>query len=300
MASDFITVRNFSKNFGSKTVVSDLSFDVSEGEVFAFLGANGSGKTTTIRCLLGLMQPTSGSLLINGKSYNTAMAGLLGYLPEERGLYTSSNVLETMVYIGVLKGLHEREAADWSRDYLQRVGLADKSNERIGKLSSGEQQKVQLGSTIINKPKLLVLDEPTKGLDPVNRSFLMDILLGLKTEGSTIVFITHQMEEVEEIADRLLMIKDGKKVLYGAVNEVKAQFGEDRIHVTFSGIFPKNDKLYSATVQTNTADLKPKEGVSAQDILRFLAESRVQLVKFEVALPSLQEVFVMVSTRSNA
>lgn len=227
MSDTIITVQNFSKKFGQTTVISDLSFEVMRGEVFAFLGANGSGKTTTIRTLLGIYEADQGELLINGKKYSQEQSSLLGYLPEERGLYTSSRVLEVLIYFGQLKGLDVKEAKKRALDFLEQVGLLDKQNLHISKLSSGQQQKIQLGITIINRPELLILDEPTKGLDPVNRALFMDILLGLNKQGSTIIFSTHQMDEAERIADRLVMIKKGKRALYGDINEVKSSYGNN-------------------------------------------------------------------------
>jgi ABC-2 type transport system ATP-binding protein len=201
-----------------------------------------------------------------------------------------------MVYFGELKGMSASDAKRWSLEYLAKVGLQDKAKLKVKKLSSGQQQKIQLGITIINQPDLLILDEPTKGLDPVNRTLLMDMLLDLKEKGSTIIFITHQMEEVEKIANRLIMIQNGKRILYGAVDEVKAQFGEDRIHVQFRGDLKKNDDLYSITNDTtNSASLILKENVTPKETLAFLADTDLKITKFEVAAPSLNEIFVMVS-----
>jgi len=298
MEKHIITVRNFSKQFGDNQVVTNLDFEVNKGEVFAFLGANGSGKTTTIRCLLGILEATNGSLLIQGKQYGPEMSDLVGYLPEERGLYTSESVIDTMTYLGELKGMTTEAARSWSRGYLEQVGLSDKAKSKIKKLSSGQQQKIQLGITIINDPKLLILDEPTKGLDPMNRTLLMDILLDLKKKGSTIVFITHQMEEVEKIADRLLMIKDGKRELYGNVMEIRRSFGEDRIIINFQGTLPENQELYSvSTSSSNAADLVPKQNVSTDKILQYLTIQSLRIIKFEVVLPSLHEIFIKISQK---
>jgi ABC-2 type transport system ATP-binding protein len=204
-----VLVEDFSLRLGGKSIVDGLSFDVQQGEVFAFLGSNGSGKTSTIRTLLGIYAPTSGRLLVDGRAYDPSMTSGLGYLPEERGLYGRSKVLETMTYFGELKGLTAADARSRSRAFLERVGLADKATTLLRKLSGGEQQKVQLGVTVLNDPKLLILDEPTKGLDPVNRELLLQIVLERKRAGTTIVYITHQMDEVERLADRVMILRKG-------------------------------------------------------------------------------------------
>ena len=211
--------------FGDKEVISDLSFEVFRGEVFGFLGSNGSGKTTTLRALLGLYQPSAGELLIDGKPYKVDSDLSLGYLPEERGLYKKETVLDVMVYFGKLKGMSKDAAKKFSLNYLERVSLVDKADTKVGKLSGGQQQKVQLGVTIMNSPKLLILDEPTKGFDPVNRRLLMNIVEERKKAGATIIFVTHQMEEVERLCDRAILLKDGSSEAYGTIADIKKKFG---------------------------------------------------------------------------
>jgi len=220
-----IEIRHFKMSFGDKTVIKDLSFDVFRGEVFGFLGSNGSGKTTTLRALLGLYQPTAGDLLINGKPYSVESQIRLGYLPEERGLYKKEKVLDVMLYFGQLKGLSRKEAKDFSLKFLERVNLSDKANTQLDKLSGGQQQKIQLGVTIMCDPELLIMDEPAKGFDPVNRRLLMNIIEEQRKAGATIIYVTHQMEEVERLCDRLILLKDGQAAAYGTLEEVKSQFG---------------------------------------------------------------------------
>lgn len=286
-----IEVRNFSKAFDDVWAVSDLSFTVHAGDIFAFLGANGSGKTTTIRALLGLYTPTHGALHIHDRPYDVDQAHRLGYLPEERGLYATSRTLETLVYFGRLKGLTKTEATKRARRYLERVELADKAEVEIKRLSSGQQQKIQLGSAIINEPELLILDEPTKGLDPVNRTLLMDSLLELNHNGSTIVFITHQMEEVERIADRILMVKDGRRRVYGGVGDVKREYGNRTLHITYRGTLPDNPQLYSASIERYKAELVPNMGVDPGDILQYLLHKQVEITRFYIGTPSLEQIF---------
>lgn len=226
-----INVKNFKMTFGNKTVIEDLSFSVKKGEIFGLLGSNGSGKTTTIRTLLRLYQPTSGELLIDGQPFDPQGSISVGYLPEERGLYKKEQVLDTMVYFGKLKGL--KNPKTWCLNYLKRVGIADKAHEKIEKLSTGQQQKVQLGTTIMCDPELLILDEPTKGFDPVNRQLLMDIIDELHQKGSTIILITHYMDEIERLCNSALLLKDGSAHAYGSIDEIKQKFDQK----TFDQIF---------------------------------------------------------------
>ena len=220
-----VEIRHFKMKFGNKTVIKDLSFDVFQGEVFGFLGSNGSGKTTTLRALLGLYEPTAGELLIDGKPYAVDSQINLGYLPEERGLYKKEKVLDVMIYFGQLKGLSRDEAKEFSLNFLKRVNLTDKAGMRLDKLSGGQQQKIQLGVTIMGDPELLIMDEPTKGFDPVNRRLLINIIEERRKAGATIIYVTHQMEEVEQLCDRLILLKDGQAAAYGTLAEVKKQFG---------------------------------------------------------------------------
>lgn len=237
-----IQIKNFSMKFGTKTVIKDLSFEVMRGEVFGFLGSNGSGKTTTLRALLGLYEPTAGELLVDGKPYAVEDGVKLGYLPEERGLYKKEKVIDTMIYFGRLKGLSQEEARDFSIKYLERVGLSDKAKTRLDKLSGGQQQKIQLGVTIMGDPELLILDEPTKGFDPVNRRLLMNIIEERQKAGATVVFVTHQMEEVERLCDKVILLKDGNAVEYGTVADIRKKYGGKSLDDIFVKIYGGEEK----------------------------------------------------------
>jgi ABC-2 type transport system ATP-binding protein len=241
MKETIVSVHDFTMKFGKNTVIDNLSFEVQRGETFGLLGSNGSGKTTIIRTLLGIYEPNNGTLTIDGEPFDVSGSIKLGYLPEERGLYKKEKVLDVMRYFGVLKGMSPEEAKQWSMDYLQRVELADKAATRIDKLSGGQQQKVQLGITIMAEPELLILDEPTKGFDPVNRRLLMDIIEEHQKKGATVIFITHQMEEVERLCDRILLLKNGKAAAYGTVASVKKQFGGKSLDDIFVNIYGGRD-----------------------------------------------------------
>lgn len=232
-----ISIKNFVMEFGSTRVINNLSFDVERGETFGLLGSNGSGKTTTIRALLGIYPPTSGALLIDGKPYSVSGGVKLGYLPEERGLYKKEKVLDVMTYFGQLKGMASHDARAWSQHYLDEVKIGDKANIRLDKLSGGQQQKVQLGVTIMNDPELLILDEPTKGFDPVNRRLLMNIIEDHQKKGATVIFVTHQMEEVERLCDRIILLKNGKAAAYGTVRDVKKKYGGRSLDDIFVSIY---------------------------------------------------------------
>jgi ABC-2 type transport system ATP-binding protein len=289
-----IEVKNFKMSFGGRTVIEDLSFEVNQGEVFGFLGSNGSGKTTTIRALLGLYRPTGGELLVEGKPFSPQQGQRLGYLPEERGLYKKEPVLDTMVYFGQLKGMPRAEARQWSLQYLERVDLAHVSHFPIDKLSGGMQQKVQLGITMMHRPSLLILDEPTKGFDPVNRRLLMEMLEERVTDGATIVLVTHQMEEVERLCQRVLLLKDGRRRLYGSVEEIRRQFGSDEIAISFSGTLPDSPSYLVTQHSVGTAKLAPV-GVEPQAVLALLVKQKgLRLTSYSIEQPSMDDIFVSI------
>jgi ABC-2 type transport system ATP-binding protein len=235
--TNIISIRNFSLRFGATTIINDLSFDVKRGETFGLLGSNGSGKTTTIRALLGIYPPTYGQLLVGDEPYKVSGAIRLGYLPEERGLYKKETVLDTMLYFGQLKGLTKEQALQESQAFLARVKLSDKAHTRLDKLSGGQQQKIQLGITVMGNPELLILDEPTKGFDPVNRRLLMDIIEEHQQKGATVVMVTHQMEEVEKLCDRVILLKDGKAYAYGTIAEVRKKHDNKSLNDIFLDVY---------------------------------------------------------------
>lgn len=240
--TNVVSVSKFSLKLGDKLIVKELNFEIKKGEVFAFLGANGSGKTSTIRSLLNIYQPTSGELLVNGKPYSADRATTVGYLPEERGLYSRISAIDNLIYFGEMKGMSRADAREKGMAFLEEVGLGEKANLRLKKLSGGQQQKVQLGVAIMGDPDLLILDEPTKGLDPINRKLLLDIVDEHQKNGAAVIYVTHLMEEVERLADRLLILKDGEAKAYGTVADVKKELGVKTIEEAFVQIYEGKKK----------------------------------------------------------
>ncbi|MEC5180945.1 ABC transporter ATP-binding protein [Arthrobacter sp. CG_A4] len=293
-AEPLVHIQDFRMDFGDTTVIKDLSFDVRAGETFGFLGSNGSGKTTTLRALLGIYQPTAGILHIGGRPFAPQDGARLGYLPEERGLYKKESVLDVMVYFGRLKGLDKAHAKTWSRKYLERVDLADKAKMRLDKLSGGQQQKIQLGVTIMNDPELLILDEPTKGFDPVNRRLLMDIIEEQKLAGATVIMVTHQMEEVERLCDRVILLKDGTSRAYGTVEDVQERFGGTLYRLAYDGVLPASALYDIVSAAGGHAELSPRPGGDETAVLRELIENGVAVRSFTTARTSLDEIFIKV------
>jgi ABC-2 type transport system ATP-binding protein len=294
MGEALVHIDRFRMDFGLNTVIKDLSFDVRRGETFGFLGSNGCGKTTTIRALLGIYQPTAGVLHVNGRPFKPEDGSRLGYLPEERGLYKKEPVIEIMTYFGRLKGMNRRVAKTWSLDYLERVALADKATIQLDKLSGGQQQKIQLGVTIMNDPELLILDEPTKGFDPVNRRLLMDIIADQKQAGATVVMITHQMEEVERLCDRVLLLKNGTAEAYGAIDEVQNHYGGRVVRLTSEGHIPPSPHYTVALAERNYAELALTGEIDEAIVLRELLAAGVTVREFTVIKPSLEDIFIHV------
>lgn len=294
MSAPLVVIDHFRMDFGKKTVIQDLSFDIRVGETFGLLGSNGSGKTTTIRALLGIYQATAGVLHIDGRPFVPEHSKGLGYLPEERGLYKKESVIDVMVYFGKLKGLNRENARKWSIAYLDRVGLGDKEKVRVDKLSSGQQQKVQLGVTIMNSPELLILDEPTKGFDPVNRRLLMNIIDDQKRAGATVLMVTHQMEEVERLCDRIILLKDGVSRAYGTVEEVQNEFGNMIIHVDHDGTIPRSTSYDIIEESSGHSKLEVSEITNVAVVLREIVASGINVQRFEPTRKSLDDIFVEV------
>ena len=293
-----IRVSHVSKNYGQFRAVDDLSFDVYNGEIFAMLGPNGSGKTTTMRMILDILKPDTGTIAVLGGPMTEATKDKIGYLPEERGLYRNVRVLEMMEYLGTLKGMTTAEAHKRSKAMLERLEMAEHSKKKVSELSKGMQQKIQFAVTILHNPRLIIIDEPFSGLDPVNTLALKDLLLEFRQQGGTIVMSTHQMWQVEEMADRLLMINQGQQKLYGPVEDIRKQYALHAIVVEGQGnwqTLPGVERVEQTENGRKASLLYLAPNTTTDDVLGAIAANQDMSIKrFELAVPSLNDIFIRV------
>jgi ABC-2 type transport system ATP-binding protein len=291
-----LKIRNLRKEYDTVVAVDGVSMEVKRGELFGLLGPNGAGKTTTIRTVLNIIQPDSGEITFNGKPFTKEMWNCIGYLPEERGLYRKSKIINTILYFASLKGLSAKQAKPLAYYWLERFGLKNEGHRKIEELSKGNQQKVQLILSVIHRPELLILDEPFTGLDPVNQILLKDILLELRQQNTAIVFSTHQMEQVEKMCDNICLINKGKQVLSGELYEIKKRYGTNSIHLEYEGdgeFLKSFNFIRRADVYQNYAELELTDISRSNELLTSL-NGRLSLRKFEIVEPSLNSIFINV------
>jgi len=284
------------KDFGLKRAVADLSFSVREGEVFGFLGGNGAGKTTSLRMVLDIIRPTAGRIEILGRAPGRENSAELGFLPEERGLYRTMTALDTITYFGRLKGMTRSDARREGKALLDRFGLGGSANQKIDKLSKGMAQKVQLATAIVNRPRLLILDEPFSGLDPVNQGLLEAEIQRSAEGGATIVFSTHVMQHAERLCDRLLLLADGRKCFEGTQEEARATLPA-RLRLVSRGTpagLPGVDEAAALLAQDGWTEWEVRlaPGADPDDLLQACTERAFALRRFEQARPSLHDVFL--------
>lgn len=303
MASPVISVQNVTKSYGSFRAVQDISFEVRPGEIFAMLGPNGAGKSTTMRMILDIIRPDKGEISVLGGPMTDATKDKIGYLPEERGLYRSVKLVEMMTYLGQLKGMKRADAIQRANELLRYLELEEHAKKKVSELSKGMQQKIQFAVTVIHRPQLIIVDEPFSGLDPVNTRVLMDLLLSLRKDGTTIVMSTHQMFQVEELCERLLMINRGKVALYGDVDEVRRRYATHAVDVEGIGDWASVPGVESvkATENGRAATLFLKEGTTSNQLLAALSQTpSVTVEKFALAVPRLNDIFIRVVEEGGA
>lgn len=290
-----LKVENVTKYYGSFKAVDNLSFEVKYGEIFGLLGVNGAGKTTTFRMIIGLLDKTEGSITLNGKPINYDITDKIGFLTEERSLLTKLTVKEQVIYYGVLKGMKEGEILEKLDVWLKRFNIEDYKERKIKELSKGNQQKVQFITAIINSPKLLILDEPFSGLDPINVQLFMDVIKELKSQGTSIIFSSHRMEHVEMFCEKLVVLVHGKSVLAGELKQIKKEYRKKNIHIEASDVDIKKLKDIKGVVDVveNESEIvvKIESDNDVNAVFDFIKKCK-EVTKFVVEDATLNEIFL--------
>lgn len=290
-----LEVRDLVKNFGRITAVDKASFQVPQNSVFGLIGRNGAGKTTTIRMMLNIYMPDSGEVLFNGVKIGQNFKDVVGYLPEERGLYKKMKVIDMLLFLSELKGKKGKEIEKSAIKYLERFDLADRKNSKVVDLSKGNQQKIQFIATILHDPDFLIFDEPFSGLDPINTNLLKEIILEKKEKGKVIIFSTHLMEFAEKMCDHIAMIDHGKIILNGALDDIKRKYANRNVSINYEGdiSFLRNHPIIESIENFgNTTGIRVKDVNQVQELLKLLVNNNVIVKKFNADEISLHEIFV--------
>jgi ABC-2 type transport system ATP-binding protein len=290
-----VEVSHIVKSFADKVAVDDLSFSVARNEIFGLIGPNGAGKTTTIRMMMDIIKPDSGEVTILGQRLSEATKSRLGYLPEERGLYKKLRVIDSIVYLASLKGMDKRSAEEKADELLRQTGMLAQRGKKIDELSKGMGQIIQFIVTIIHDPELVILDEPFSALDPVNTELLKSMVVDLRSKGKAVIMSTHQMNQIEELCDRILMIDNGRAVLYGDLAEIKSKYRRDSVIVDFEGELGQIPGVVEKRANKGYVELVLDRNTTPQQVLEQLANAGVAINRFEVATPSLNEIFLEVA-----
>lgn len=292
---NLLELHNLKKYFATQKAVDDISMNIEQGGIFGLLGPNGAGKTTLLRMITGIFYPDSGEILFDGKKFNALEdARNIGYMPEERGLYKKMKIGEQALYLARLKGMSRADAMSSIKKWFVQFGMESWWNKKVEDLSKGMSQKLQFVTTILHQPKLIILDEPFSGLDPVNANLIKDEIYKLAENGSTIIFSTHRMEQVEEICDHIVLVNKGQKILDGTVQNVKQDF-KDHIYRVGGNILAENLMTHIFEVvklQNGELQLKLNEGTKPNDVLSFFINQGIQINSFNEVLPSLNDIFI--------
>lgn len=289
-----LTLEHVYKSFNDVHAVQNLNLDLPPGSIFGLLGPNGAGKTTTIRMIMDIIIPDKGRILLMDKPNSQLLRDKVGYLPEERGLYRKMKVSEQLTFLAEMKELKRSQSKELIKYWLDRFELSEWADKKMEELSRGMQQKIQFIATIIHKPNLIILDEPFTGLDPVNTELIKDVMLEQKEKGSTIIFSTHLMDQVEKLCDSICLINEGKAVLDGNIKSIKKNFRRNSLRMEYEGDakFLTNLNLVQKFKEVDkSTEIYPANGIKIQDILK-AALLEVDVTKFEVMEPSLNEIFI--------
>ena len=295
--------KNITKRFGDFAALDDVSVSVPDGQIFGLLGPNGAGKTTLIRIINRITIPTGGRVFFDGKAVDDAFVRKIGYLPEERGLYKKMKVGEQMMYLARLKGLSKAQAEAELRKWFVKFKIQSWWNKKVEELSKGMAQKVQFISTVVHKPKLLILDEPFSGFDPVNAQTIRNEILVLKEQGTTIILSTHNMESVEELCDNIALINKSRLVVTGATDDVRARYGSNQVELLYNGSLPEGGRTYSVAIGEDLRDcsravLDIADGLAMKDVLAELAATDIEVASVRRMVPRMNDIFIKLVSES--
>ncbi len=288
-----VELAEVTKAYESKVAVDHLAFSVEAGQMFGLLGPNGAGKTSSIRMMMGITLPDSGSIRLFDRPFERGSLKRVGYLPEERGLYKKMKVLDQLVFFGQLHGLHAEDAHQRAASWARRLEIDDSLHKKTEELSKGMQQKIQFIGTLLHDPALIIMDEPFSGLDPVNAKLLEQTLLALKDQGKAIIFSTHRMDQVEKLCDSICLIHQGRAVLSGRMREIKSRYERNHVLVEFEGSdsFLRSSEVAEAKNFSGHAEIRLKPHGDAQKLLHE-ASAAATIYRFELVEPSLEEIFI--------
>ena len=298
---DAVQLDKVRKTYDHFVAVDDLSFRIARGGIFGLLGPNGAGKTSTIRMMIGITAPDSGTVSLFGETFRRAHLRRVGYLPEERGLYKKMKVRDLLVFLAEVRGIAAAEAGRRAQQWCERLEISEWLPKKVEELSKGMQQKIQFIAALLHVPEFIIMDEPFGGLDPVNTALLKDVLLELKQQGRTILFSTHRMDQVEKLCDAICLVNHGRSVLEGNLRDIKARYGKNNVHLAYEGdgnFLGESALVAAANDYGNYVEVQLKPGVDAQELLR-LAASRARVTRFELSEPSLEQIFIDVVGNHN-
>ena len=301
-----LSIRNIVKQYANHRALDDVSIEIEHGKIFGLLGPNGAGKTSLIRIINQITAPDGGEILINGEKLNPSHITQIGYLPEERGLYKKMEIGEQMLYLARLKGMSKEDATKRIKFWFEKMEMQTWWNKKVEDLSKGMQQKVQFVATVVHEPKLIILDEPFSGFDPVNAEIITNEILELNKKGATIIFSTHRMESVEQLCDHIALIHKSRKILDGSVKEIKNSYRNHiyKIEYQANGTDLRlNENLFEILNRQETEEgsqvtLKIKEGNTSNDVLSYLIP-QVQITQMTEVIPTINEIFIQQVTALN-
>ncbi len=293
--SEILRLSNLKKHYASQKAVDDISFSIEQGSIFGLLGPNGAGKTTLLRMITGIFYPDSGNIQFDGNAFDPLNDIIkIGYMPEERGLYKKMKIGEQALYLAQLKGLSRSDAMQKIKFWFKRMEMESWWNKKVEDLSKGMSQKLQFVTTVLHEPKLIILDEPFSGLDPLNANLIKEEIYGLAQRGSTVIFSTHRMEQVEEICDHIVLVNLGKKVLDGTVADIKQQFKENKFSIQLSALPNEmNSSAFNIIEQKgNELIVQINENFKSNDVLKYFLQQDHSIESFREILPTLNEIFI--------